>query len=672
MPLGVEEGRVERLCGALPGLSRAAAEELGEALRLHLAGHSTRLEMEWSMQDESGRTVRLLATANNDKLEGVLDTLGAGPSARAQESARAEELQLLLDAIADAVLVLEEGVVVSANLLARQLLGTNSVGRPATLLVSAESRDALSQALLQPTGCPIECSVNGLQPTRWISLSPSTMDERRVVLTVCDVTEARKQRMAQAHRDRLASIGTLAAGVAHEINNPLCFLLLNLETIREGLLKPTRDQVTDLDARLEDALVGAQRINAIVGQLRTLAHPGTTKSQAVAVDAVVRLAARLASGVLPEGGKVEVDVPTDLPLVVGSVGPLSQVVLNLLTNAAHAMADTPGIVRVEAARLGTDKVALRVYDQGPGIEQADLERIFEPFFTTKAAGKGTGLGLSLCRRLLQPYSATLNALPMEHGACFQVVMHISEGPTLGMPPALSASPEPSPSASARLMVVDDEPRLVRSIARALRNDFNVIGFEDAEVALQAIADGESPDVILSDVLMPGLDGLALLRRLQQDHPELAERVVFMSGAAARDARRSDLDGLPNLILDKPLDLSALRSTLHKLAAPKKAPERRTAKRHAGHGISAVIETGTAVVRALVMDFSSSGLRLRLDTASQHLSRNDPWTVHLTDSNAGAHATLKVRWVRDGEGVWPELCVALCGEGSTSFANWARA
>ncbi|MFT5586825.1 MAG: signal transduction histidine kinase/DNA-binding response OmpR family regulator [Cognaticolwellia sp.] len=621
------------------------------------------------MTDESGRRMRLIAVAQNEALEGVLDTLGPGPSTRAKASQRAAELELLLDAIADAVLVLEEGVVVSANLPARELLGNNLIGRPATLLVSTDSRQALANDLLSPTGIPMEYALMGAQPPRWISLSASPMGDRRVVLTVRDVTAARKQRLVQAHQERLASIGTLAAGVAHEINNPLCFLLLSLETLRDGLETGDPEELSDMDERLEDALVGARRVKEIVGQLRTLAHPGAATAQAVALDTVVRLAARLAGGVIPVGSKIEVDVSEDLPLVVGNVGPLSQVVLNLLTNAAHAMGDAKGTIRVEAAHRDTDKVVLRVHDEGPGIHQKDMERIFDPFFTTKPAGKGTGLGLSLSRRLLQPYQATLKALPTDRGACFELVMRVTNGPQLGSVPTKTVAPTSPVGGAARLMVVDDEPRLVRSIVRALRNDFDVIGFEDAEEALRAIAYGDRPDVILSDVLMPGLDGLALLSRLRQDHPELANRVVFMSGDVARDARRTDLDGLPNLILDKPLDLRALRSTLHKLARPEGERDRRAAERHDGNGICAFIEAETAIARAVVLDFSSTGLRLRLDPANQGLSRDEAWKIHLTDGNAGAHATMKVRWVRDGEGVWPEPCVALCDEASGFYADW---
>ena len=214
-------------------------------------------------------------------------------------------------------------------------------------------------------------------------------------------------------------------------------------------------------------------------------------------------------------------------------------------------------IRITAAREG-DRVALVVSDTGPGIDPAIADRIFEPFFTTKPVGQGTGLGLWVCRRVLATLGGSIELLPPTgRGAAFRVLLPVApEG--LPMRVEASAAPGARSSRRPRVLVVDDEPMVGRALLRALGSVADVQVDGSAREAVERISRGERYDLILADVMMPELPGAEFHAALERLDPALATGVVFMTGGAFAPREQEFLARVPNLVLEKPVDVERLR------------------------------------------------------------------------------------------------------------------
>ncbi|HET8654545.1 MAG TPA: response regulator [Longimicrobiaceae bacterium] len=351
--------------------------------------------------------------------------------------------------------------------------------------------------------------------------------------------------------ERLASVGTLIGGVAHELNNPL-HAIRNLAEVLLMDARPEQDR-EDLEIIRREA----DRMAKIVADLRVLgreteAEASGAEKMEVDLNEIVRhvLSARRYSF---STGNVEVreDLAQSLPPLWGHRGQLEQLVLNLVLNAEQAVAERRGerriILRTRATPGGA---ALHVVDNGPGISGAHMERIFDPFFTTKRVGEGTGLGLSLVYSIVREHGAEIHVdSEVGNGAAFRV--DLPRAPRSR--PSLSST-ESSELAAVRrrILVVDDEASVRRSIVRFLTRRGHQVGEAvEGEQALARLAEADY-DVILSDLRMPGMAGDELLERLHERG--LAERVIFMTGDAASKhaARFFASQGTPVLL--KPLTL----------------------------------------------------------------------------------------------------------------------
>jgi len=230
--------------------------------------------------------------------------------------------------------------------------------------------------------------------------------------------------------DRLASMGRLAAGVGHEINNPLAYVVSNLNYIFKELNRtdgaPSAEERHELLTAVADAREGAERVRLIVQDLKTLSRPDEASNAPVDLATVVRSAVKIASHELRRRARVVEDVQ-DVPQVLGHPARLGQVFLNLLINAAHSIAEgnaEANEIRVVARRGAHDRVVeVEVSDTGGGIAPEHLERIFDPFFTTKPVGEGTGLGLSVCHSILRGMGATIRVeSQVGRGTTFHLVL----------------------------------------------------------------------------------------------------------------------------------------------------------------------------------------------------------------------------------------------------------
>ncbi|HEX8697462.1 MAG TPA: PAS domain S-box protein, partial [Myxococcaceae bacterium] len=411
--------------------------------------------------------------------------------------------------------------------------------------------------------CSCECVVVPLRDAEGRAIA--------CVMVLRDITERKHLQARLVMADRLASLGTLGAGVAHEINNPLAYMLVNLHLIQSGLdqLKGpvTSSAVDSLQQLVQETKEGAERIAGIVQDLKTFAR-GEQDARLGPVDVrrAVELACKMADNMLRHRARLVLEFDS-VPHVEANEARLCQVFLNLLLNAAQAIPEGEPAERHEiSVRLRTGapgQVAVEVRDTGVGMTPEVLSRVFDPFFTTKAVGEGTGLGLSICHGIIESMGGAISAESKPgKGSTFRVLLRTASQesenqtrPTLRMPiPIMNVN-----APRARVLVVDDEPQVTTALQRALGGEHEVSTAHNARDALKMLEeDRRYYDVILCDVMMPGMTGMDLYAELGRASPDMAGRVVFMTGGAFTPRAVSFLEEVPNPKFGKPLNLDELR------------------------------------------------------------------------------------------------------------------
>jgi signal transduction histidine kinase/DNA-binding NarL/FixJ family response regulator len=385
-----------------------------------------------------------------------------------------------------------------------------------------------------------------------------------------DITERRKLELDRAVvTERLASMGRLAAGVGHEINNPLTYALGNVENLLatpELLAAPPSP--VDLVERLQETRDGLWRIRVIVRDLQTLARSDEAYSE-VDLKQVIEQAIQIA------GAEVRHRAPIfrhygDVPPVLGNRTRLGQVFLNLILNAAQAIPDGQSASnRIEITIRDTGHASIvEVTDTGSGIAPEHVDRIFDPFFTTKEIGTGTGLGLSISREIVVGHRGTLSAKSaLGVGTTMTVTLPHSERTAM----VAASVVEPAPALRrARVLVIDDEPLIAQSLQKALSRHHVVIASRARE-ALARIAQGETFDIILCDLMMPDISGIDVHEYLVREHPAVAERVVYMTGGAFTSKANQFLSTIPNERIDKPFSLAQINKLVDRHLAAKPTP-----------------------------------------------------------------------------------------------------
>jgi signal transduction histidine kinase len=387
--------------------------------------------------------------------------------------------------------------------------------------------------------------------------------------------------------DRMASVGTLAAGVAHEINNPLSVVAGNLQVVRQDAeaiaaeleaLPPALRQalgeqigrvasaVSSLRAATTDAEEAAERVRMIVRDLRVFSRPEEDRREPVDVHKVIESSIRMARNELRHRAKVVRRFGT-VPLVDANEARLGQVFLNLLVNAAQAIpegqTDHNSITITTALEDGM--VVIDIADTGTGIPAEVLPRIFDVFFTTKPIGVGTGLGLAICHRILTAMDGRIEVQSrMGEGTSFRVaVRRARTNRTIEMPVQRPVAPHAGRIGA--VLVIEDEPALGRVIQRLLA-PHKVTVVNRANEALARVSAGETFDLILCDLMMPEMTGMDFYAELSRTFPEIAARVVFMSGGAFTPGAREFLETTSNRRIDKPIDTARLRRLVEEALA----------------------------------------------------------------------------------------------------------
>ena len=379
---------------------------------------------------------------------------------------------------------------------------------------------------------------------------------------VLDVTERLQLQRQVALQQRLVTTGTLAAGVGHELNNPLTFITANLEYAIEelrdidgGSPSPRLSELADI---LRESLGGTQRMRRIVHDLRAFARP-ETELGTLRIEHTIEMSLNMAMHELRQVATVVRDYHS-VPPVLGDEARLSQVLVNLLVNAAQAFETRdPALNTVTiATRQGPDGgAAILIRDNGPGIPPEVRERIFDPFFTTKPPGVGTGLGLSISHRLISGMGGRMEVKStVGLGTTFTVLLPGGE--------ASDETGEVQPVqqlTQGRVLVIDDEVEVAHSFQRLLRRRFEVVTTQDPRYALRLLEGGATFHAILCDIVMPHLDGLQLLAQLERSRPELVERVLFITGGTHDGSLRQLIAGTNVPVLDKPVAAADLREAV---------------------------------------------------------------------------------------------------------------
>jgi PAS domain S-box-containing protein len=345
-----------------------------------------------------------------------------------------------------------------------------------------------------------------------------------------DITEQQHAARRQEQANRLASLGTLASGIAHEVNNPLAFTAANLEYIRSVLDRMAKGEMTAEDAlevveACDDALEGAERVAMIIGKLRTFSAADCESASDVDLVQVLRRAVQGSSGA---DDLIEMASSVSSVVIPGDPLILQSVFEELINNAVVAVADagTPRIA-VILDRSGDD-VVVRIEDNGVGIAEEKLDRIFDPFFTSRDVDQGRGLGLSTCLGIINSLGGSIDvASQLGLGTTVTVRFRATERTT---EPVADSSPSQS-TKKPTLFIVDDEPLVGRAIGRVLGREYDVVFFDSATDALDAIQSGHIPHALLSDVTMPGMNGIEFYRAVETGFPDLSSRFAFLTGGA---------------------------------------------------------------------------------------------------------------------------------------------
>jgi len=397
-----------------------------------------------------------------------------------------------------------------------------------------------------------------------------------------DVTlRAERSRMQEqlVVSDRMASVGTLAAGVAHEINNPLAAVVANLEFAAEDVAKLVEDaragtgegaperiaqRLGELEEPLREARAAAERVRLIVRDLKIFSRSGEDKTGAVDIHGVIESSLRMTWNEIRHRARLVKEFG-DVPRVEGNEGRLGQVFLNLIVNAAQAIPEghaDDNEIRIVTRRDDRGRVVVEVRDTGPGMSDAIIARIFDPFFTTKPMSEGMGLGLAICHRIVTGLGGELAVeSQVGRGTVFRATLPVAKDDAVEPAPAPEAV---VPGRRGQILVVDDEVVLGKVILRMLSREHDVAFVTSARDAIARVSAGERFDVILCDLMMPDVTGMDLHEALVRLAPEQAEKVVFMTGGAFTSRAREFLDQVDNPRVDKPFDAASLKAIVRGL------------------------------------------------------------------------------------------------------------
>ncbi len=544
-------------------LSRALAT--GEPQTYHTASHG------------SSYRVRVVPFARDGELCGAT-LIATDITEISTVMARLEETRTEASAIVDALPDLVFRVSGAGRYLGVHAPRASELYVPAAEVIGRDVGDVLPSDVAEVLMAAVRRAIAGKTlevVTYKLTRAGTTLDfEARIVsngpdqavAVVRNMTAYNQSRERLGLAERLASLGTMAAGVAHELNSPLTFVMLGLEWIeRQLVLSAGADPASArLRERLREVQDGARRIQRIVRDLKGFTRPEESRATRIDVVSAIEGALSLAAAEVRYRATIERDYG-DIPAISGNHARLGQVFLNLLVNAAHALPEVRSAanrIRIRSFLADDGRVAVEISDNGAGIPPEHLPRLFEPFFTTKSVGQGTGLGLWVCHEIVSELSGEIRVeSEVGRGSTFRVLLPVGVVQD-SLPPVHAPNPAPR---RARILIIDDEPNLAKTLARLL-DDHEVEIALGGAAALGLLEHAPAFDLVLCDLMMPGVTGMDVHATVKARAPEQAARFAFMTGGAFTPRAKEFLAavGLPKL--DKPFRITAVLDLL-------KRPER---------------------------------------------------------------------------------------------------
>ncbi len=523
----------------------------------------------------SQRYARILEDEVANQTRSLMSSLGATASAE-------RNLRLLMEAVPDAITVVDrEGHVLDENTAGRSLVrpilsdAKPEPGRRTAFgwLEGTASRIARENLLAAFDGSLRRFEVpfprpDGNDGTAQVLLAPVREGGRipKVLMLVRDITEQRRTQTQLQQAEKLAAMGQLVSGVAHEINNPAAIISGFAQTLLLDQLTP--DQRETVQMMYDEAT----RIGRITSNLLAFARAGSKERTLVELNETVRRTFALRSYHLTTLNiTVSLELDDANPKAWANGSEVQQMLLNLLINAEQALTTIPPpgrrAITIRTVTADDEGVQLEVADTGPGIPAEIQQKIFDPFFTTKPEGMGTGLGLSICYGIVHDHGGriTVQSVPGQ-GATFTISLPRDARQRQRTTPPPMEIPEAArePEGTLSVLLVDDEEGLRRAVVSFLtRRGMNVMAVEDGSDALRVLR-RERFDVIVSDVRMPGMSGAEFLQSLRREHPAMVNRLIFTTGdtfAADTSTLLRDA-GVPSLV--KPYDFARLETVLREV------------------------------------------------------------------------------------------------------------
>ncbi len=513
--------------------------------------------------------------AEVERLAQIADHAGAGyQTARAGEALRKSEdrYRRLFSAASDAIVTLDrQGVITSFNEAAERTWNVparDAVGGGWAVVLAFDTPAVVAEQIgraLAGESCDFEVSLRRPDGERGVvamTISPLVEDGQvtTVLCIVRDVTDQRRFQAQLLQAEKMSAIGQLVGGMAHEINNPLASILVNMELLLGDAKDPAQAE------SLQAIKLETDRAAQIVRNLLTYVRGQGSERALIDLREAIRSALALRRNQLVNQQiEVLVDLPSDPVLVWGNSVNLQQVLMNLFVNAEHAIRGHSGRghlwIRLAVAE---GQATIFVDDDGPGIPPEFVTRIFDPFYTTKPEGEGTGLGLSVSAGIVADHQGKIAATPRPGGgARFQVDLPLRQAEprdSSPLPPAVATAPAVA-SRCGRILLVDDEPDIRRSISKFLtRIGWSVDLADSGDEGLRLLAAG-SYDVVLCDLRMPGMSGHEFYRKLQGMHSPAIDQLIFMTGDVLSPEASRFLQEAARPVLSKPFALKDLMEVL---------------------------------------------------------------------------------------------------------------
>ena len=467
---------------------------------------------------------------------------------------------------ARAVLRGNQHVVDSVNRAFCQLLDVaeDSVeGKPVMEVLGFDELDGVIQEALLDRDRATRHEIQYSSPDgkkRWFDVSVTPMDpDDDTLLIINDVTDRRETEERLLETARLVSVGELAAGVAHELNNPLAGVLGFAQLLMAGELSPS------IRVDIRRIYEQAERANKVVQNLLSFARKRQPERKYIDLTTTIARAVALKVYDFSVSNiHLSFDLPTDFPHTMADDHQLQQVFLNILLNGEQAMVEAKGrgTLHIKARHTG-DRIRLSFADDGPGIAPDQVKKIFDPFFSTKGVGRGTGLGLSICYGIIQEHGGRIWVeSQLGEGATFHVELPVlppEEGPECGKHVATLVPPQ-------SILVVDDETVVRDLLFQVLSGDGHAVDLASNGEEGWASIRSKRYGCIIMDLRMPGISGQQLYQQTRSYDADLARHIIFITGDTARPEVRDFLEETGNPVIGKPFDLEELRWQIQRITS----------------------------------------------------------------------------------------------------------